>query len=108
VNLFSNAVKFTPKGGHIIVKAKKVLGKSESENMIEISVEDTGIGIKEKDLEKIFEPFKQAEAVMTKKYQGTGLGLSICKDIIEMHGGKIWGESEWGKGSKFSFTIQAQ
>ena len=106
VNLLSNAVKFTPKGGHITVKTKKVLGESESENMVEISVEDTGIGIKEKDFEKIFEPFKQAESVMTKNYQGTGLGLAICKDIIEMHGGKIWVESEWGKGSKFSFTIQ--
>ena len=105
VNLLSNAAKFTPKGGHITVKAKKVLSKSESENMVEISVEDTGIGIKGKDLEKIFEPFKQAESLMTKKYQGTGLGLAICKDIIELHGGRIWVESEWGKGSRFSFAI---
>lgn len=105
LNLLSNAVKFTPEGGHITVKAKKVLDKFENENMVEISVEDTGIGIKEKYLEKIFEPFKQAEAVMTKKYQGTGLGLAICKDIIEMHGGKIWVESEWEKGSKFSFAL---
>ena len=87
------------------VKVKKVLSKSESENMVQISVEDTGIGIKEKDLEIIFEPFKQAESAMTKSFQGTGLGLALCKDIVEMHGGKIWAESEWEKGSKLSFGI---
>lgn len=105
VNLLSNAVKFTPESGRISVKVKKVLANSESEKMLEISIEDTGIGIKENDLEGIFEPFKQVEPVMTKQYQGTGLGLSICKDIIQLHGGKIWMESEWEKGSKISFTI---
>ncbi len=107
INLLSNAAKFTPEGGHIRVVAEKVKDNSGNENMIEIFIEDTGIGIKQEDLGKIFEPFKQVESVATKKYQGTGLGLSICKDIVEMHGGRIWVESEWEKGSKFIFTLPA-
>ncbi len=107
INLLSNAAKFTPKGGQITVGAENIKDNSGNDNRIEIFVEDTGIGIKKEDLVKVFEPFKQIESVLTKKYQGTGLGLSICKDIIEMHGGRLWVESEWEKGSKFIINLPA-
>jgi signal transduction histidine kinase len=72
---------------------------------IEITVEDTGIGIAHGDMEKLFQPFQQLESLLTKKYEGTGLGLKLCKDFVELHGGKIWAESELGKGSRFTFVI---
>ena len=98
-NLLSNAVKFTRKGGLISVAVKKI-----NEN-IEISVKDTGIGIKPEDIQKLFKEFTQLESVYTKKYGGTGLGLALSKKLIELHGGKIWVESEYGRGSKFTFTV---
>lgn len=72
---------------------------------IEITVEDTGIGIAPEDMKKLFQPFQQFETVLFKKHPGTGLGLAICKRIVELHGGRIWVESEVGKGSRFIFTI---
>jgi len=72
---------------------------------IEITVEDTGIGIAPEDMEKLFQPFQQIETVLTKKYAGTGLGLNLCKKFVELHGGRIWVESEVGKGSRFVFAI---
>ena len=72
---------------------------------IEISVEDTGPGIKPEDISKLFKPFQQLGSTYEKKHQGTGLGLVLCKKIVEMHGGKIWVESDWGKGSRFIFRI---
>jgi signal transduction histidine kinase len=66
---------------------------------------DTGIGIKRQDMEQLFQPFRQIDAGMVRQYEGTGLGLSICRKILDMMGGKIWVESEWGKGSTFSFTL---
>jgi len=72
---------------------------------IECSVEDTGIGIKKEDILKLFQPFQQLESVLSKKHEGTGLGLALCKRIVELHGGRIWVESEVGKGSKFIFVI---
>ena len=98
-NLLSNAVKFTRKGGLISVTAKKV-----NEN-IEIRVTDTGIGIKPEDIQKLFKEFTQLESVYTKEYGGTGLGLALSRKLVQLHGGKIWVESEYGKGSKFTFTI---
>ncbi|MHC4269809.1 MAG: AAA family ATPase [Planctomycetota bacterium] len=98
INLISNAVKFTEKGSITCIARKK-------NNEIMISVIDTGVGIAETDIEMIFEKFSQSQDVLTTKMKGTGLGLSICKDIIEHHGGKIWVESEQGKGSTFSFTL---
>ena len=77
----------------------------ETGNLIEISVEDTGIGIKNEDLNKLFQPFSQLESAYSKKFEGTGLGLALTKKLVELHGGRIWVKSEFGKGSKFSFMI---
>lgn len=96
INLIGNAIKFTPENGTITV------GVSEKEDLVESFVEDTGEGIPKEYLDKIFEKFSQ---VKNKSKGGTGLGLTICKYIIELHKGKIWVESELGKGAKFVFTI---
>lgn len=98
INLISNAVKFT-KEGSITCRVRK----SDSKAMI--SIIDTGCGIKKDDHDKIFEKFKQVGDTLTGKPMGTGLGLQICKQIVEHHKGRIWVESELGKGSTFSFTI---
>lgn len=98
-NLVGNSIKFTPKNGTIIVSCR--LDKS----FIEISVEDTGIGIDEDNIPKLFTRFDQLDASLTRRPGGTGLGLAICKELVEMHGGKIWVESKPKKGSKFIFTL---
>ncbi|MDR4499757.1 MAG: ATP-binding protein [Candidatus Scalindua sp.] len=98
INLISNAMKFTKKGS-ITLRARNL------NNEIVISIIDTGIGIAVQNQKKIFEKFKQVGDTITDKPQGTGLGLSICKQIVEHHGGRIWVESEWGKGSTFSFAL---
>jgi signal transduction histidine kinase len=99
VNLLTNAVKFTPEGGQVKVEAK--LGDSAAI----ISVIDTGIGIKKEDQEAVFEEFRQVGANYAQKREGTGLGLTLTKRFVEMHGGKIWVDSEVGKGSTFTFTL---
>lgn len=123
-NLLSNAVKFTPDGGSVSVRARRIhdagymiQDKEKTErdmhrasgimhpDFVEVSVADTGIGIKPEDMEKIFTPFQQIESVYTKKYDGTGLGLSLAKKLVELHGGSIWVESKFGKGSVFTFVI---
>jgi len=99
-NLLSNAAKFTPDGGAITVEAKQ-----EGEELV-ISVADTGIGIAPEHQEKILEEFYQVRGGMKDKTPGTGLGLSLTKRFVEMHGGRLWVESEGeGKGSRFSFTL---
>lgn len=75
------------------------------EDFMEVSVADTGIGISPDELEKVFDRFYQVEKSLTREIKGTGLGLSIVKGLVEAHGGKIWVESEEGKGSKFTFTL---
>ncbi len=102
LNLLSNAVKFTPEGGRIGIHAKKVDGAAE------ISVSDTGIGISPEDQERIFEEFRQVGGDYAHKTEGTGLGLTLAKKFVELHGGKIWVESELGKGSRFTFTLPVQ
>ena len=99
LNLLSNAVKFTPEGGRIGIKARQADGS------VEISVSDTGIGIAPEDQAKIFEEFRQVGADYAHKVEGTGLGLTLAKKFVELHGGKIWVESEVGKGSTFSFSL---
>jgi signal transduction histidine kinase/CheY-like chemotaxis protein len=98
INLVSNAVKFTDAGD--IRCAVKQQG-----NDLIVSIQDSGIGIAPADQPKVFEKFKQVGDTLTDKPKGTGLGLPICKDIVEHHGGKIWVESELGRGSTFSFSL---
>lgn len=95
-NLLSNAIKFTGHGGRIVVSAR------QRDNTVVVSVSDEGPGIPREHLSKVFDRFWQAEET---KHLGTGLGLSIAKGIVEAHGGKIWVDSQLGKGSSFSFTI---
>ena len=99
LNLLSNAVKFTPEGGRIGINASQV------DSAVEISVSDTGVGIAPEDQPKIFEEFRQVGSDYTHKVEGTGLGLTLAKKFVELHGGRIWVESEVGKGSKFTFTL---
>ena len=107
VNLMSNATKFTPPGGSICLDAS-LLGESDDNCDLRIKVADSGIGISPKQQEKLFQSFGQAESGTSRKYGGTGLGLTISKRIVELMGGRIWIESELGKGSRFIFTIKAQ
>lgn len=105
VNLLSNAFKHTPDGGSVCVGARK-MGNLEN-GFVEISVADTGPGISEANITRLFQPFQQLETTFSKKIPGTGLGLSLCKKFVELHGGKILVESEIGKGSKFIFVLPA-
>jgi signal transduction histidine kinase/DNA-binding response OmpR family regulator/PAS domain-containing protein len=106
-NLLGNAVKFTPEKGLITLQAL-LLSERNGICNIQVSVSDTGIGISDEQQKHLFNSFQQAESSTTRKYGGTGLGLAISKSIVEMMGGRIWIESELGKGSSFIFTIQAQ
>lgn len=101
-NLASNAVKFTH-SGHVKIYVEKHDG-----NIFRFSVIDTGIGLTQKQTEKLFESFTQADESITRKYGGTGLGLAICKELVELMGGKIWVESVHGEGSKFIFEVELQ
>jgi signal transduction histidine kinase len=98
-NLLSNAVKFTPPPGKITVVIK------DTPEQLVVSVHDTGIGMKPEDLPKLFREFEQIDGSYTRRYQGTGLGLALCRRFVEMHGGRIWAESQFGAGSTFTFTI---
>jgi two-component system, NtrC family, sensor kinase len=97
-NLLSNAVKFTPEGGSIVVASARVDGE------VRVSVTDTGPGIVAADRERIFEEFQQTD-VGVQQREGTGLGLALSKRLVELHGGRIWVESEHGHGSCFVFTL---
>jgi len=106
-NLLSNAVKFTEKGG-ITIRAKlseKGNKTGEISSFAEVCVEDTGIGIKDEDVVKIFDKFTQVDVSIHRKYEGTGLGLNIVKRLVELHNGEIRVTSIYGEGSKFCFTI---
>lgn len=98
-NLLSNAVKFTPEGGRVGIRARG------GEGEITVEVWDTGIGIAEEDRQKVFSKFEQLDSSASRKYEGTGLGLSLAKSMVELHGGRIWVESEIGRGSRFRFTL---
>jgi signal transduction histidine kinase len=101
LNLLSNALKFTPEGGRICVRAEL------RDGMAEVSVTDTGVGIAPEDQAAVFEEFRQVGAA-EKKAEGTGLGLAISRRFIELHGGRIWVESRVGTGSTFAFTLPLQ
>jgi len=98
INLVGNAIKFTD-AGQVAIKAEAI------NDSFYVSVRDTGPGISAADRAKLFQEFQQADNAITRKKGGTGLGLAISKRIIEMHGGKIWVESQPGKGSTFAFTL---
>ncbi len=104
INLVGNAIKFTQKG-EIVVRVEEVSSSSE-ETMLLFTIADTGIGIPEDKQKIIFDVFAQADSSMTRKFGGTGLGLSISSQLVELLGGKIWVESQVGKGSKFYFTTR--
>ena len=127
-NLLSNAVKFTPDGGVVTISARYLTPRNgqwftmeglpvalpmdrddpllKREQLIAISIADTGIGIIDEDLKRIFNPFEQAESSLSRRYDGTGLGLSLTRQLVELHGGQIWAESEGkGRGSKFIFVL---
>jgi PAS domain S-box-containing protein len=103
LNLAGNAIKFTELGNvEISLRALS----EDGEACLEFAVQDTGIGIPPAGQERLFQPFSQADPSMARRFGGTGLGLSICKSLVEMMGGRIWVESEVGKGSTFYFTVR--
>ena len=101
-NLLSNAIKFTPTGGTVSVSVAHVL----DEPSVRITVSDTGIGISDEERDHIFDKFYQVGVTTDGVREGTGLGLAICQQLVEMHGGRIWVESEPGQGSQFHFTLR--
>jgi PAS domain S-box-containing protein len=127
LNLLSNAIKFTPDGGRITVTARLVhssqftvdgrdkvdrelstVNREPHQDFVEISVQDTGIGISSADLPRLFREFEQLEPFYTKHHQGSGLGLALCKRLVELQDGRIWVSSEGpGRGSTFTFTVLA-
>ena len=110
-NLLSNAVKFTPEGGQIEVGSAIRNGNGGSDSPADsknlaVWVKDTGIGIEQHDLERLFAPFEQVESSISRKFQGTGLGLALTKKMVELHGGRIQARSDGkDKGSIFEFTL---
>jgi signal transduction histidine kinase len=130
-NLLSNAVKFTPAGGAVTLAARsssvvhgRLMNRDESAvslptadrqrpwvdgDYVEISVADSGIGLVPENLERIFDPFEQVDNSASRRYQGTGLGLSLTRRLVELHGGRIWAESEGtGRGSVFRFVLPVE
>ena len=98
-NIIGNAIKFTPENGSIKIETHT------KKNIVTVAVHDSGIGIKEEDIERIFHKFEQITPAKGEKIKGTGLGLATAKQIITAHGGKIWATSQTGKGSTFYFTL---
>jgi signal transduction histidine kinase len=98
--LLDNGIKFTPSGGRVVVIVKR-----EGENLVIVSVTDTGVGISPSQIQEIFEPFHQLDGSSTRRYGGTGLGLSLVRQIIEAHGSMIEVQSVEGRGSTFKFPL---
>lgn len=103
MNLLTNSIKFTPSGGQIRVEVTRC---QKPGNLLEVTVTDTGVGLSEQQIEQVFEPFFQAENTDPRSTDtGLGIGLSISRDLVKLHGGDIWVESELGEGSRFCFTV---
>lgn len=100
LNLVFNAIKFTNAGGRVELRWGRF-----ADGQLQVQVKDTGIGIAEKDLPKLFKRFSQVDASTSRRYEGTGIGLALAKEIVELHGGRIGAESKPGRGSTFTFTI---
>ncbi len=103
INLLNNAIKFTEKG-EVLLRVENLLEEHEFQQLC-ISIKDTGIGLDPDQVNHLFQSFTQADSSTTRNYGGTGLGLAICKKLVQLMGGRIWVESEMGKGSTFSFTL---
>ena len=99
-NLIDNAIKYTPAGGQVDVTAKRL-----DDGDLSISVRDTGIGIPQGELERIFDRFYRVDKARSRKMGGTGLGLAIVKDIVQAHGGKLYVDTQLGKGSTFTVVL---
>jgi diguanylate cyclase (GGDEF)-like protein/PAS domain S-box-containing protein len=111
-NLVSNAIKFTPEGGHIGIRAEFLVNADRrlsralnDQHFMKVTVWDKGIGIRENDIDRIFDEFEQADPSMSKTFQGTGLGLSLTKRLVDLHGGRISVHSKYGEGSDFIFYL---
>jgi signal transduction histidine kinase len=102
-NLLGNAIDFTPPGGRVWVKARRVEEESRPQLLVEVG--DTGIGIAPEHHDLVFREFAQVDASAARQHHGTGLGLTIARKLVELHGGRIWLESQLGQGSRFYFTI---
>ena len=100
-NLINNAIKFTERG-------EVTVATTRDEGNIHVMVRDTGTGIRQEDMTKLFYAFERIDERRNNRIDGTGLGLVICKEIIEKHNGKIWAESEFGKGSTFHFVLPSE
>jgi signal transduction histidine kinase len=98
-NLMVNAIKFTPRHGRIILRVER-----EAERYL-VSVEDDGVGIPPLELPHVFERFRQVDGSATRSHPGMGIGLALARDLVELHGGTIWAESDVGQGSRFTFSL---
>ncbi|MCL1793806.1 MAG: response regulator [Oscillospiraceae bacterium] len=106
-NLLSNAMKFTPEGGKITLSVEKI-SQEEKTNTLRFAVADTGIGMADEQIARLFNAFEQADGGVSRKFGGTGLGLAISKNIVEKMGGRIWAKSEPGTGSSFIFEVKLE
>jgi signal transduction histidine kinase len=105
LNLLNNAIKFTERGAVTLAVETELGILPTPHSALRISVTDTGIGIKQEDMEKIFQPFRQIDSGLTRQHDGTGLGLTICRHLADLMGGAISAKSTWGEGSVFTFVL---
>lgn len=104
-NLLDNAIKFTERGGVVVLVSSEFF---DSEYEVHFAIKDTGIGVPEDRMDRLFKSFSQVDDSISRKYDGAGLGLAISKSLVETMGGRIWAESDIEKGSTFHFTIRAK
>lgn len=105
INLLNNAIKFTEKGSVTLTVQLFTSEENQPNQLVKITVTDTGIGIKPEEIKRLFQPFHQIDSGLTRMHEGTGLGLAICKKLLDLMGGKITVVSEWSKGTEFMVTL---